>query len=170
VDIATFTAVWFHDGLPAVPIRCVLIRDVAGKFEPQAWLATDLTFTAQQILGCLLRRGQMEPTFQPVRTHLGVETQPQWSDQAIARTTPSLLGLFSFITLLAHTLITHNRAAVRSAAGYPKSVLTFSDALALVRHHLWSFWTFHLSVDEPDRVKVPRPLLERFNDLLCYAA
>jgi hypothetical protein len=70
----------------------------------------------------------------------------------------------------AHTLITHNGAAVRSAAWYPKSLLTFSDALALVRHHVWDFWTFHLSVDEPDMVKVPRPLLERFNDLLCYAA
>lgn len=162
LDIVTFTAVWFHYGLPAVPIRCVLIRDVAAQFEPQALLSTDLTF--------FLRRWQMEPTFQQVRTHLGVETQRQWSDKAIARTTPTLLGLFSFVTLLAHSLITHQGAQPRSAAWYPKTSLTFSDALALVRHQLWAFWTFHLSVDEPDIVKVPRPLLERFNDLLCYAA
>ena len=30
--------------------------------------------------------------FQEVRTHLGVETQRQWSDQAIARTTPVLVS------------------------------------------------------------------------------
>lgn len=170
LDIATFTAVWFHYGLPAVPIRCVLIRDVGGKFEPQALLSTDLTFTPEQILDCFLRRWQMEPTFRHVRTHLGVETQRQWSDKAIARTTPSLLGLFSFITLLADTLLTQETARARSAAWYPKTLLTFSDALALVRHRLWAFWTFHLSSDELDMVKVPRPLLERFNDLLCYAA
>jgi len=170
LDIATFTAVWFHYGLPAVPIRCVLIRNVAGKFEPQALLSTDLTLTPEQILAFFLRRWQMEPTFRHVRTHLGVETQRQWSDNAIARTTPTLLGLFSFITLLAHTLITREGAQVRSASWYPKTLLTFSDALALVRHHLWLYWTFHLSPDEPDMVKVPRPLLERFNDLLCYAA
>lgn len=170
LDIATFTAVWFHYGLPAVPIRYVLIRDVAGKFEPQALLSTDPALKPEPILAFFLRRWQMEPTFQHVRTHLGVETQRQWSDKAIARTTPALLGLFSFITLLAHTLITQRSAPVRSAAWYPKPLLTFSDALALVRYHLWAFWTFHLSADEPDMVKVPRPLLDRFNDLLCYAA
>jgi hypothetical protein len=170
LDITTFTAVWFHYGLPAVPIRCLLIRDVAAQFEPQALLSTYLTLTPEQILAFFLRRWQMEPTFQQVRTHLGVETQRQWSDKAIARTTPTLLGLFSFITLLAHTLITGQGAQPRSAAWYPKSSLTFSDALALVRHHLWAFWTFHLSWDEPDMVKIPRPLLEPFNDLLCYAA
>ncbi|MBI5670928.1 MAG: transposase [Chloroflexi bacterium] len=170
LDITTFTAVWFHYGLPAVPVRCVLIRDVAAQVAPQALLSTDLTLTPEQILACFLRRWQIEPTFHHVRTHLGVETQRQWSDKAIARTTPTLLGLFSFVTLLAHALITSQGAAVRQAAWYPKTMLTFSDALALVRHHLWAFWTFHLSADEPDMVKVPRPLLERFNDLLCYAA
>jgi hypothetical protein len=170
LDIVTFTAVWFHYGLSAVPIRCVLIRDVAGKFAPQALLSTDLSLTPEQILACFLRRWQIEPTFQHVRTHLGMESQRQWSDNAVARTTPTLLGLFSFVTLLAHTLITCQGAQPRSAAWYPKTSLTFSDALALVRHHLWAFWTFHLSADDPDMVKVPRPLLERFNDLLCYAA
>jgi DDE superfamily endonuclease len=170
LDLTTFTAVWFHYGLPAVPIRCVLIRDGAAQFEPQALLSTDLSLTPEHILACFLRRWQMEPTFQHVRTHLGVETQRQGSEKAIARTTPTLLGLFSFITLLAHTLIQRHDAPIRSAAWYPKSVLTFSDALALVRHHVWTFWTFHLSAHDPDMVKVPRSLLERFSDLLCYAA
>ncbi len=169
LDIATGTAVWYHSGLPVVPIRYVLIRDVAGKFDPQALLCTDLTLTPDYILACFLRRWQMEPTFRHVREHLGVETQRQWSDQAIARTTPLLLGLFSLVTLLANALLTRHDFLVRTAAWYPKPLPTFSDALALVRRSLWAYLTFQLSHKEPDLVKVPRALLERFNDLLAYA-
>ena len=170
LDIATFTAVWYHTGLPAVPIRFILVRDVAGKFDPQALLSTDLTLTPQQILAFFMRRWQMEPTFRHVRQHLGVETQRQWSHKAIARTTPFLLRLFSLVTLLANALLTRHDLTVHSSAWYPKHLPTFSDALALLRHRLSSFFTFQISPDDPDMIKVPRALLERFNDLLCFAA
>jgi len=169
VDLATGTAVWYHTGLPAVPVRFVIIRDVAGKFDPQALLSTDLTLSPEQILAFFMRRWQMEPTFRHVREHLGVETQRQWSDKAIARTTPVLLGLFSLVTLFANALLTRHPLPLRSTAWYAKTLPTFSDALALVRYHLWAYFTFQMSTDEPDMVKVPRLLLERFNDLLCYA-
>ena len=168
LDIATGTAVWYHSGLPVVPIRYVLIRDVAGKFDPQALLSTDLMLTPDSILACFIRRWQMEPTFRHVREHLGVETQRQWSDQAIARTTPCLLGLFSLITLLANALLTRHDLTIRTAAWYPKPLPTFSDAFALVRRSLWAYLTFQISQDDPDMVKVPRVLLDRFNDLLSY--
>ena len=170
LDIATGTAVWYHTGLPAVPIRFVLIRDVAGKFDPQALLSTDVSLTPEKILAFFMRRWQMEPTFRHVREHLGVETQRQWSDQAIARTTPALLGLFSLVTFLANALSTRHDLTIRTAAWYSKTLPTFSDALALVRAHLWTHFTFQISHDDPDIVKVPRVLLERFNDLLGYAS
>jgi hypothetical protein len=170
IEISSATAVWYHAGLPAVPIRFVLISDVLGKFKPQALLSTDLNLTELQILTCFMRRWQMEPTFQHVRTHLGVETQRQWSPKAIARTTPALMGLFSLVTLLAHTLVTRHGFTVRTAAWYPKLLPTFSDALALVRRALWTHLTFHISPEQADSVIVPRVLLERFNDLLSYAA
>ena len=170
IDIASATAVWYHTGLPAVPIRFVLIRDVLGKFKPQALLSTDLDLTPLDILTFFMRRWQMEPTFRHVREHLGVETQRQWSDQAIARTTPTLMGLFSLVTLLADTLITRHSLTIHTAAWYPKTLPTFSDAIALVRRALWAHLTFQLSLDDADSVKVPRVLLDRFNDLLCYAA
>jgi hypothetical protein len=170
LDIATGTAVWYHTGLPVVPIRYVLIRDVAGKFDPQALLCTDLSLTPDYILACFMRRWQMEPTFRHVREYLGVETQRQWSDKAIARTTPVLLGLFSLITLLAHALLTRHDLTIRTTAWYPKPLPTFSDALALVRRTLWAYLTFQLSQEQPDMVKVPRVLLDRLNDLLAYAA
>jgi hypothetical protein len=169
IELSTHQALWYHTGQPPVPIRFILIRDVAGKFDPQALLSTDLTLDPLDILVFFKRRWQMEPTFRHVREYLGVETQRQWSDKAIARTTPALLGLFSFITLLADTLITRHHLTTRTAAWYPKPLPTFADALALVRSHLWAHLTFQLSPDEPDMVKVPRVLLERFNDLLCYA-
>ena len=169
LDIATGTAFWFHFGLPGVPLRFVLIRDVADKFDPQALLCTDLTLTPDSILAFFMRRWQMEPTFRHVREHLGVETQRQWSAKAIARTTPFLLGLFSLITLLADALLTRHDLTIRSAAWYSKALPTFSDALALVRSRLWAHLTFQMSTDDADMIKVPRVLLERFNDLLCYA-
>jgi hypothetical protein len=170
IELFTTQAIWFHYGLPAVPIRYLLVRDPAGKFAAQALLSTDPTLSPQQILAYFMRRWQMETTFQQVRTHLGVETQRQWSDKAIARTTPILMGLFSLVTLLANALILSDAIPVRASAWYAKSLPTFSDALALVRSRLWTYWTFHISLPDPDMVKVPRVLLERFNDLLAYAA
>jgi hypothetical protein len=170
LNLATFTAIWFHPGLSPVTVRYLLIRDGAGKFAPQALLSTDPTLAPADILAYFIQRWQMETTFQQVRSHLGVETQRQWSAKAIARTTPALFGLFSFVTLLAHTLISRHGLPLPQTAWYSKSLPTFSDALALVRSHLWSHFTFQLSQDDPDMIKVPLPLLLRFHDLLCYAA
>ena len=80
---------------PPVLIRWVLIRDPQGAFATQALLCADPAADPTQILEWFVLRWQLEVTFQEVRTHLGVETQRQWSDRAIARTTPILLGLFS---------------------------------------------------------------------------
>ena len=169
IDISTHQAVWYHTGLPPVPIRFILIRDVLGKFAPQALLSTEVALDPLDLLVFFKRRWQMEPTFRHAREHLGLETQRQWSDKAIARTTPVLLGLFSLVTLLAHSLSTHHQMTLRPSFWYAKSLPTFSDALALVRSRLWAALTFHLSPDEADMVKVPRALLERFTDLLSYA-
>src|SRR3990170_4176082 len=84
--------------------------------------------------GCsFVLRWQTEVTYHEVREHLGVETQRQWSDLAILRTTPTLLGLFSLVTLLAHQHARHRKLPIRQAAWYHKTLPTFSDALALVR-------------------------------------
>ncbi len=160
--------VWYHTGQAPVPIRFILIRDVVGQFDPQALLSTDLHLDPLDMLVFFKRRWQMEPTFRQAREHLGVETQRQWSDKAIARTTPALLGLFSLVTVLAYTLVTRHALSICTAAWYPKPLPTFSDALALVRSTLWAHLTFQMSPGDAHMVKVPRALLERFNDLLAY--
>jgi hypothetical protein len=94
LEIASDAAVWYHSGLPPVPIRWVLIRDPLAESQPQALLCTDPHVAPVQVIQWFVLRWQLEVTFQEVRTHLGVESQRQWSDLAIARTTPVLFGLF----------------------------------------------------------------------------
>lgn len=105
VEVASGTAIWYHNGLPPVPIRWVVLRDPLSPFSPQARLCTDQAISPTPIIEWFVLRWQVELTFHEVRTHLGVETQRQWSDLAILRTTPALLGLFSLIALFAQTLL-----------------------------------------------------------------
>jgi hypothetical protein len=116
-----------------------------------------------------VQRWQVEVTFEEARAHLDVETQRQWSDKAIARTTPCLLALYSLVTLAAQDLFSTGQLYRRCAAWYPKPQATFSDTIAGVRRELWSHAYFSTSHSEADMVKIPRPLVDRFIDSLCYA-
>ncbi len=100
-DVISETAVWYSTGLPAVSVRWVLIREPQGQLEPQALLCTDLAAEPGRIVSWFVRRWQMEATFQEARQRLGFETQRHWSEMAIRRTAPALLGLFSLVTLFA---------------------------------------------------------------------
>jgi hypothetical protein len=111
VEAATGTALWYHAGDPTVALRWVLLRDPTGQFEPQALLSTDPTVPSAQIITWFVARWPLEVTFHEVRAHLGVETQRQWSDLAILRTTPALLGLFSLVTLCAQETISRRTVA-----------------------------------------------------------
>ncbi len=170
VEIATGTAVWYHSGLPPVPIRWLLVRDPRGELAPQAFLCTDLNASAIDILQWFVSRWQLEVTFQESRAHLGVETQRQWSDLAIIRTTPALLGLFSLVTLWANDLAAGTPFSPRTAAWYPKAHPTFSDAIAVVRRQLWHQQIYCISRQPRDVIKIPRQLWERAANALAYAA
>lgn len=169
IEITSGTAVWFHGGHPAVPIRWVIVRDPRGKFKTQALLCTDLQATPHQIVEWFVQRWQLEVTFRDVREHLGVETQRQWSALAIARTTPALLGLYSLITVLAHRLAQRGKVLTRRTAWYRKPRPTFSDALAAVRYELWCNPIFHTSQANRDIAKLPATVLKRLAFALCYS-
>ncbi len=169
-EVASGTAVWYHSGLPPVAIRWVLLRDPQAQFVPQALLCTDQAISATQIIEWFVLRWQVEVTLHEVRTHLGVETQRQWSDLAILRTTPALLGLFSLVTLFAHTLLDGKPLLVRQAAWYTKTLPTFVDTLAFVRQQLWPVTLFCMSPTKPDMVEIPRAFLDRLTETLAFAA
>jgi hypothetical protein len=148
-----------------------LIRDPLGELQPQALLCTQVTIQPWQIIQWFVLRWQLEVTFQEVRAHLGVETQRQWSDLSIARTTPALFALFSWVTLAGHVLRGDQQFPVRSAAWYAKPLPTFSDAIALVRQRLWlPPGTFCTSSPQTDTLKLPASLFHRLVDSLSYAA
>ena len=170
VEIASQTAVWYSTGLFAVPVRWVLVRDPEGRFEPQALLCTALEADPERIVRWYVMRWQVEVSFQEARRHLGFETQRQWSEMAIRRTTPALLGLFSLITLFADRRMRRAAAAFRRAAWYHKRHPTFADALAMVRKVLWAGATFYGSPAQSDTIKVPRVYVERLTEAVCYAA
>jgi hypothetical protein len=170
VELASGTAVWYHSAKPVVPLRWVLIRDPLGAFEPQALLSTDQEVLAAQIVEWFVLRWQLEVTFEEARAHLGVETQRQWSDLAIVRTTPALLGLFSLITLFAHQFLQGRVLTVRQAAWYQKALPTFSDTLALVRRKLWPISISWMSGTKDDVVIIPKALFDRLTDTLAFAA
>jgi DDE superfamily endonuclease len=170
VEIATATALWYRSGVDPVPIRWLLVRDPTGELEPQAFLATDLDAHPRDILTWFVSRWQVEVTFEEVRAHLGVETQRQWSDKAILRTTPVLLGLYSLIILWTHDLAKARKLKPRIAAWYPKPVLTFSDAIAAVRREIWAHQISFMSRPHRDTIEIPKHIWQRMQNALAYAA
>jgi len=116
-----------------------------------AVFSTDLDLPIEQIIARLVRRWNVEVTFEETRRHLGVETQRQWSDLAIARTTPALFALFSLVCLMAYRLVALGHPLpVRVTAWYRKSEATFSDVLAMVSRVLWAEKYFPHSPDQPE--------------------
>ena len=154
--ITSQTALWYHTGQPPVPLRWVLVRDPNGEFDPQALLCTNPAVDPAQILEWFVLRWQLEVTFMETRAHLGVATQRQWSDRASARTTPVLMGIFSWITRAAHQLQKQRPLSPRTAAWYAKPAPTFVDAIALIRRHRWlSSESFSTSTIDFDGGKAP---------------
>jgi hypothetical protein len=170
VEITSGTALWYRGGVPPVPIRWLLVRDPSGELEPQAFLATDLNASPRDILAWFVCRWQVEVTFEETRAHLGVETQRQWSDMAILRTTPALLALFSIVTLWTHDLAKSRKLKPKATAWYPKSVLTFSDAIAAVRREIWHHQISFMSRPRRHSIEIPRRIWNRMENALAYAA
>jgi hypothetical protein len=159
IEITSRTAIWYHTGQPPLPIRWVIVRDPKHIFKTQALLCTDISVSAEQIVQWFVRRWQVEVTFHEVRTHLGVETQRQWTDLSILRITPTLLGLFSLITVLANLHARQRKLPVQQTAWYFKTLPTFSDALSLVKQTLLAQRHFRTSISS---YEIRKPAYARF--------
>jgi len=168
IELASGKCVWYHTGKEAVPIRWVIIRDPQEKFETQALLCTRTESTAKQIVEWFIKRWQVEVTFEESRRHLGIETQRQWSDKAIQRTTPCLYGMFSLVAMVAEELSKGGKLKIRSAVWYRKESATFSDAIGGVRQYLWEARSFQTSRKETEMIKIPRSILECLTETLCF--
>jgi hypothetical protein len=150
------------------PSAPVLTRDPAGKRPPKALFSTDQAQPAEEIVRDFMTRWSLEATFEESRAQLGVETQRQWSDRAIERTTPLLFGLYSLVTLFGAALAPDGHPPLQRASWYQKSAATFSDILALVRRQLWGNFVFPTSPSDPDVVLLPRATLAQLAHAVCY--
>jgi hypothetical protein len=152
VEFCTRTALWYRYGSDPLPIRWALTRAPKGKRPPKAIFPTDLTQTVEQIISDFMKRWSLEVTFEESRAHLGIETQRQWSDLAIERSTPLLFGLYSLVALFGQACYPDGGVPVAQAAWYRKHTATFRDVLAVVRRHLWGQGTFPTSPTDPSVV------------------
>jgi DDE superfamily endonuclease len=168
LELCTGTAWWYRFGSNPLPIRWVLTRDPAGKRPPKALFSTDQAQPAEEIVRDFMKRWSLETTFEESRAHLGIETQRQWSDLAIERTTPLLFGLYSLVTLFGSALAPDGHPPHRQASWYHKSTATFRDILALVRRHLWGNFAFPTSRSDPTVVLLPRATLQQLAHAACY--
>jgi hypothetical protein len=169
LEVTSGTAVWYRIGQPVLPIRWVLVRDPTGRLDARAYFSPCPNDRPRAIVQQFVKRWTIETTFEESRAHLGLETQRQWSDRAIERTTPCLFGLYSVVVLLAHALYPDGKVPVQAAAWYAKAHATFADVLAAVRHHLWSDFSYATSAHTPDLVEIPRAELARLAQAVCYA-
>lgn len=164
------TALWYTPGEAPVAIRYVITRDPAGKLRDEVFACTKLAATPAQIIEWVVMRWSVETTFEEVRAHLGVETQRQWNDLAIARTTPCLLGLFSLVVLLTQRLQPDGKVPVLTTAWYAKAEATFADCLSLVRKHLWRSCNYVDSAKQAECVSIPAAVWEHWLSCLADAA
>jgi hypothetical protein len=168
LDWTTGTALWYSTGTTPLPIRWVLARDPSGQLPTRAYFSTDLQQPAATIITDMVKRWSIEVTFEESRTHLGLETQRQWNDLAIERTTPALFGLFSLVALFGQALYPNRSLPLLQSAWYHKTEASFGDLLALVRRALWGNFNYQTCAVIPDMLLIPRSDLERLAFAVCY--
>ena len=168
LDVCSGVAWWYRFGSTPLPMRWVLTRDPTGKRAPKALFSTDQAQPAEEIVRDFMKRWSLEVTFEESRAHLGIETQRQWSDRAIERTTPLLFGLYSLVALFGAALAPDGHPPLKRASWYQKPTATFSDILALVRRHLWGNFVFPTSPSDPNVVLLPRATLAQLAYAACY--
>jgi len=167
-DYLSGTALWHRDSNKPLPIAWVLVRDPKEELKPKAFFSTDQQQEARSIVEDYVERWPIEVTFEESRSHLGVQTQRQWSDLAIERTTPCLFGLYSLVCLFAKAMYQKGQLQIRKTAWYDKPEPTFADLLAAVRSRLWGDFIFPTSASNPDLVLFPKSLLQKLSQAICY--
>jgi hypothetical protein len=168
IEFISDISLWHTPGQDPVAIRWVLVRCPDDSFEPVAFFCSDANISAKQIIVWFAWRWNIEVTFEELRACLGFETQRQWSDRAIERTTPCLFGIFSLVTIMTK-LLYPSELPVRQTSWYIKEEATFSDALAAVRKHLWSHLNYERSLQNPDLFLIPQAALFSLVDSACYS-
>ena len=121
-------------------IRWVLVKDPDGVLTTIPLFSSDINQEPISIVEAFVNRFSIEILFEESRAHLGMETQRQWSNQAIIRSTPLIFAMFSIVCLIALNLLSTETFSVHSTAWHKKNndEATFSDVIAYVRRYCWA--------------------------------
>ncbi|NET69460.1 MAG: hypothetical protein F6K63_35880, partial [Moorea sp. SIO1G6] len=168
IDWVSDVSFWYSTGTRPLLLRWVLVRDPSGVHEPVAFFSTDIHQAPRSIIASFVKRWAIEVTFEVGRAHLGIETQRQWSDNAIERTTPALFGIFSIVVLMVYALFGKQPLPLPQAAWYPKSHATFHDIIAILRCHLWQHLLFQTPADSTNVWKCKPPKLRHLLSSAIY--
>jgi hypothetical protein len=174
LQYVTGVSLWHRPGYRPGLIRWVLVRPAGqderdARMRPAAFFCSDPNVDAKQIIHVYVARWNIEVTFQELRTSFGFETQRQWSNRAVERTTPCLFGLFSLVVLMAQTRYPVT-LPIRRASWYVKEEATFSDVLACIRHDLWRSFNCTTSSSTHNQSQFDPGLLDSLLEAACYAA
>lgn len=139
-------------------IRWVLVKDPEGVLLTIPLFSSDINQEPCAIIEAFVKRFSIEILFEESRAHLGMETQRQWSDQAIIRSTPLIFALFSIVCLIAIKLWSTELFSVHSTAWYKKheDEATFSDVIAYVRRYGWASRYLIDSSKKEEMIKLKR--------------
>ena len=170
LQTATGTALWYHPGQPTVALRWLLLRDPTGRRDPHPALhqpRLDTGRHAHRLPAALAGGGHL-----PGGPHPPGRRNP--APVVGARHRPHHPGparTLGWLILVAHRLRRAQVLRPRQAAWYAKSVPTFADVLAGVRHVLWTQAPpFSLSPATSDIQKLPQPPPAPLLAALCYSA
>ena len=170
VRILTGINLWYSPGEKPLLVRWVLVIR-PDSIQAEAFFSTDVNTQPAEIINHFVLRWNIEVTFEESRAHLGIETQRQWSEKAIARTTPCLMALFSLVCLITSEMMKCQSLPILSTAWYhKKSEATFSDIIAYVRRSIWAKKYFNDSEIEGDYVKIKDEQWKCVLDQLSRAA
>ena len=145
------------------------LKHRGGKNKAEAFFSTNLANSPTHIIEWFVLRWNIEVTFEETRAHLGIETQRQWSDQAIARTTPLLMALLSILVLVAIKIQETKKLVVQETTSWydKKGELTLVDIIMVIRRSIWVKMYFSMSKNHEkntDSLKIT----EKNANLLIY--
>jgi hypothetical protein len=172
LEVLSFTCLWYHAGEPPLRLRIALVKTPDGKNEAEVFFSTDVNNSPIQIINWFVLRWSIEVTFQESRAHLGVETQRQWSDNAIQRSTPLLMVLYSILTLIALKMNNIKTLVIQETATWydKQGELTFADIIAIVRREIWSQRYFSKSANNDEFEKLSEQEISHLIYQLSLAA
>jgi hypothetical protein len=158
----------WYTGCGENPVKVVLVRDPLGQSRDEALVAIDPMVSSAFVIQGYCWRWSIESTFQETRSHLGLESTRGRCRATAGRAAPRLLGLYSVVAILFHSL---PDAECRGASRWRgKSAVTFSDAVSAVRLWLWTDWVFPRAGGGLDLEKLPKPVWEVLRTALAAAA